>query len=103
VRAGLWYAVQHLIYCLSCSECVKCSVLCIGVINCCCRTSYKRFFSRYSCNDEGASLRREMVYGMLFNILSTAYHVLNVLHAVRMFKSDLMLLSDFLQKVFPLQ
>ena len=33
MRDGLWYAVQHLICSLSCSECVKCSVLCIGVTN----------------------------------------------------------------------
>jgi len=37
---------------------------------------------RYSNNDERASLRWEMAYGILFNILSAAYHVLNVLNVV---------------------
>jgi len=55
---------------------------------------------RYRSNDEGASLRLGMAYCMLFNIFSAVYHVLNVLHALRMYRSDKMLLSECLQKVF---
>ena len=44
--------------------------------------SLQRSF-RYRSNDEGASLRLGMAYGMLFNMISAVYHVhvrLNVLH-----------------------